>query len=123
MALCGVASATSVEGNITPTAIGLDQFEGELIELGDFDPPSDAGFEVLDIPVIKAGDATLSIPVSEPMQVKLNLLAVERMEGLRARVFLKPAFSHQLRRDNAADTLALMGWRYDPLLTAAGELP
>ena len=121
MALCGVASATSVEDNITPTAIGLDQFEGELIELGDFDPPSDAGFEVLDIPVIKAGDATLSIPVFKPMHVKLNLLAVERMEGLRARVFLQPAFSHQLRRDNAADALALMGWRYDPLLTAAGE--
>ena len=121
MALCGLASATSVEDNITPTAIGLDQFEGELIELGDFDPPSDAGFEVLDIAVIKAGDATLSIPVSEPMHVKLNLLAVERMEGLRARVFLQPAFSHQLRRDNAADALALMGWRYDPLLTAAGE--
>ena len=121
MALCGVASATSVEDNITPTAIGLDQFEGELIELGDFDPPSDAGLEVLDILVIKAGDATLSIPVFEPMHVKLNLLAVERMEGLRARVFLQPAFSHQLRRDNAADALALMGWRYDPLLTAAGE--
>ncbi len=119
LALCGVASATAVESNITVTASGLDQFEGELIELGYTDPRSEAGFEVLAIAVIQDGDATLSVPVSEPMQVELNLLAGEPKEGLRARGIVEPGASHQVRWDSDVGALAFSGGSYDRLISGA----
>ena len=119
LALCGVASATAVENNITITASGLDQFEGELIELGYSDPRSEAGFEVLGIAVIQDGDATLNIPVAEPMQIELNLLAGEPKEGLRTRGIVEPGARHQLRWDNDAGALAFSGGSYDRLISGA----
>ena len=124
LGLCFAASATlAAESNIAVTASGLDQFEGELIELGYSDPRNDAGFEVLGIAVIKDGEATMSIPLSEPLLIELNLLAGKSEDGLRIRGIVEPGGEHQVMWDSSMDSLAFTGGNYDQLIRGALDEP
>ena len=120
LGLCLSASATlAAESDITVTASGLDQFEGELIEIGYSDPRKDAGFEVLGIAVIKDGDATMKIPLSEPLLIELNLLAGKSADEFRVRGIVEPGSEHQVLWDSSTDALAFNGGRYDELIRGA----
>lgn len=122
--LCFAASAAlAAENNITVTASGLDQFEGELIEIGYSDPRTEAGFEVLGIAVIQDGDATMKIPLSEPLFIELNLLAGKSADEFRVRGIVEPGDGAQVMWDSSTDALAFTGGQYDELIRSALDEP
>ena len=117
------AAALASEDGITVRANGLDQFDGELIEIGYSDPRTDAGFEVLGIAVIQDGEATMSIPLSEPLLIELNLLAGEFADEFRVRGIVEPGGEHELLWDSAAAALDFSGGHYDDLISSALDEP
>lgn len=122
--LCFAASAAfGAESNITVTASGLDRFEGELIEIGYTDPRTEAGFEVLGIAIIRDGEATMRIPLSEPLLIELNLLAGAKADELRVRGIAEPGAEHEILWDSTTDTLTFNGGEYDELIRAALDEP
>ena len=97
----GANTALAAESDITVTASGLDKFEGELIEIGYTDPRTDAGFEVLGIAIIQDGEATMRIPLSEPLLIELNLLAGAKADEFRVRGIAEPGGDHEVLWDSA----------------------
>ena len=121
---CLIASAAiAAEDGITVAASGLDQFDGELIEIGYSDPRTDAGFEVLGIAVIRDGEASMRIPLSEPLLIELNLLAGESADSLRVSGIVEPGREHKVLWDSSRDALAFRGGDYDELIRAALDEP
>ena len=116
-------AALAAERNGAVTVEGLDQFEGELVEIGYTDPRSDAGFEVLGIAVIQDGRARMSIPLSEPLYVELNLLAGDQPDELRVSGIVEPGGEHRLLWDSEAGALALDGGEYNDLIRSALSEP
>ncbi len=124
LALCVAAGAAqSAENNTTVTARGLDRFDGELIEIGYSDPRTEAGFEVLGIAIIQDGEATMKIPLSEPLLIEMNLLASETKDGFRASGIVEPGGNHKVLWDASEDALAFDGGDYDRLIRAALDEP
>lgn len=122
--LCFAASAAlAAESNITVTASGLDRFEGELIEIGYTDPRTDAGFEVLGIAIIQDGEATMRIPLSEPLLIELNLLAGAKADEFRVRGIAEPGGEHEVLWDSATDALTFSGGDYNEIIRAALDEP
>ena len=122
--LCFAASAAlASESDITVTASGLDKFEGELIEIGYTDPRTDAGFEVLGIAIIQDGEATMRIPLSEPLLIELNLLAGAKADEFRVRGIAEPGGDHEVLWDSATDALTFSGGDYNEMIRAALDEP
>jgi len=122
--LCfAAAAALAAERNITVTASGLGQFDGELIEIGYSDPRTDAGFEVLGIAIIQDGEAAVEIPLSEPLLIELNLLAGEAKDGFKVSGIVEPGGEHKVLWDSSDEALAFQGGDYDSLLRAALDEP
>lgn len=122
--LCfSVSVALAAESNITVTASGLDRFDGELIEIGYSDPRTDAGFEVLGIAFIQDGDATMKIPLSEPLLIELNLLAGEAADRFKVRGIVEPGGEHEVLWDSSTDSLAFSGGNYDEMIRTALDEP
>jgi len=122
--LCLAASAAlAAESDITVTASGLNKFEGELIEIGYADPRTDAGFEVLGIAIIQDGEATMKIPLSEPLLIELNLLAGAKADEFRVRGIAEPGGEHEVLWDSATDALTFSGGDYNEMIRAALDEP
>lgn len=119
----GANSAFAAESDITVTASGLDKFEGELIEIGYTDPRTDAGFEVLGIAIIQDGEATMRIPLSEPLLIELNLLAGAKADEFRVRGIAEPGGEHEVLWDSATDALTFSGGDYNEIIRAALDEP
>ena len=56
------------------TATGLDQHDGELLELGYPDPRIDGDFEVLDLAFIENGTATVQAEIEDPFVAEVRLV-------------------------------------------------
>lgn len=118
-----INTALAAESNITVTASGLDKFEGELIEIGYTDPRTNAGFEVLGIAIIQDGEATMRIPLSEPLLIELNLLAGAKADEFRVRGIAEPGGEHEVLWDSATDALTFSGGDYNEMIRAALDEP
>ena len=122
-AFFSAAAALASEDGLTVRASGLDQFDGELIEIGYSDPRTEAGFEVLGVAVVQDGEATMSIPLSEPLLIELNLLAGETSDEFRVSGIVEPGGKNELMWDSAAAALDFSGGQYDDLISSALEEP
>lgn len=124
LGLCFAAGAAlAAENNVTVTASGLDRFEGELIEIGYTDPRTEAGFEVLGIAIIQDGEATMRIPLSEPLLIELNLLAGAKADEFRVSGIAEPGAEHEVMWDSSTDALDFNGGHYDELIRSALDEP
>ena len=95
----GLAGATET----TVKAVGLDAYEGEVIEFGYADPRQAGGFEVLDLALIENGKATLRASLAAPVDAEF---VVVTDEGPRAPGIVEPGGSHELNADGTAMTFS-----------------
>ena len=112
VAAYAVASTTQT----TVTAVGLDAYEGEIIEFGYADPRQAGGFEVLDLVLIENGKATLRASLAAPVDAEF---VVVTDEGPRAPGIVEPGGSHELNADGASMTFS--GGVYQALVGGAEE--
>ena len=107
MAASPVAGTTET----TVTAVGLDAYEGEVIEFGYADPRQAGGFEVLDLALIQNGEATLRATLAAPLDAEF---VVVTDKGPRASGIVEPGVSHELNADGSAMTFS--GGNYQALI-------
>ena len=111
LGLAAAAYATASTTDTTVTAVGLDAYEGEIIEFGYADPRQAGGFEVLDLALIENGKATLRAPLAAPVDAEF---VVVTDEGPRAPGIVEPGGSHELNADGAVMTFS--GGNYQALV-------
>lgn len=109
LAMAAYAVAPTTE--TTVKAVGLDAYEGEIIEFGYSDPRQAGGFEVLDLALIENGEATLRADLDTPLDAEF---VVVTDEGPRAPGIVEPGGSHALNADGAAMTFS--GGNYQTLI-------
>ena len=82
LAVAAYATASTTE--TTVTAVGLDAYEGEIIEFGYADPRQAGGFEVLDLALIENGEATLRASLAAPVDAEFVVVTDEgaRVPGI-----------------------------------------
>ncbi len=119
LALWAMAAAAAAQDGIIVRAVGLDRFDGELMELGYSDPRTESGFEVLGSDIVERGNATLKAPLFEVMQVEIRLPHAAGADGLRVRGIVEPGARHELAWDADRGALAFAGGRYDELINSA----
>ena len=98
------------------TAVGLDAYEGELIEFGYADPRQAGGFEVLDLALIEDGAATLRASLAAPLGAEFVVVADD---GPRAHGIVEPGGRHEITADGPA--MAFSGGDYQALIETVGE--
>jgi len=69
---CLAGSVQAAETTVTAT--GLDQHNGELLELGYPDPRIEGDFEVLDLALIENGTATIRADIDDPFVAHVRLV-------------------------------------------------
>lgn len=87
--------ASSVQATeTTVTATGLDQYNGELLELGYPDPRIEGDFEVLDLAFIENGTATIRTHIEDPFVAHVRL--VDDDDESIARGVVEPGARHHV---------------------------
>lgn len=114
--LATAAYAVAPTTEATVTAVGLDAYEGEIIEFGYADPRQAGGFEVLDLALIENGEATLRADLDTPLDAEF---VVVTDEGPRTPGIVEPGGSHELNAEGAAMTFS--GGNYQTLIGNAVE--
>lgn len=114
--LATVAYAVAPATETTVTAVGLDAYEGEIIEFGYADPRQAGGFEVLDLALIENGKATLRADLDTPLDAEF---VVVTDEGPRTPGIVEPGGSHELNAAGAAMTFS--GGNYQTLIGSTVE--
>ncbi|MCY3837730.1 MAG: thioredoxin-like domain-containing protein [Gammaproteobacteria bacterium] len=106
--------ASSVQAaETTVTATGLDQHDGELLELGYPDPRIEGDFEVLDLAFIENGTATIRTAIEDPFVAQVRL--VDGDESF-ARGVVEPGAQHQVAAGESDGNLRLSGGTYNELI-------
>lgn len=114
--LATVAYAVAPTTETTVTAVGLDAYEGEIIEFGYADPRQAGGFEVMDLALIENGEATLRADLDTPLDAEF---VVVTDEGPRTPGIVEPGGSHELNAAGAA--LTFSGGNYQTLIGSTVE--
>lgn len=114
--LATLAYAVAPATETTVTAVGLDAYEGEIIEFGYADPRQAGGFEVLDLALIENGEATLRADLDTPLDAEF---VVVTDEGPRTPGIVEPGGSHELNCAGAAMTFS--GGNYQTLIGSTVE--
>lgn len=114
--LATFAYAVAPTTETTVTAVGLDAYEGEIIEFGYADPRQAGGFEVLDLALIENGEATLRADLDTPLDAEF---VVVTDEGPRTPGIVEPGGSHELNVAGAA--LTFSGGNYQTLIGSTVE--
>ena len=114
--LATVAYAVAPTTETTVAAVGLDAYEGEIIEFGYADPRQAGGFEVLDLALIENGEATLRADLDTPLDAEF---VVVTDEGPRTPGIVEPGGSHELNAAGAA--MNFSGGNYQTLIGSAVE--
>ncbi len=109
LAMAAYAVAPTTE--TTVKAVGLNAYEGEIIEFGYADPRQAGGFEVLDLALIENGEATLRADLDTPLDAEF---VVVTDEGPRVPGIVEPGGSHEINVDGAAMTFS--GGTYQTLI-------
>ena len=102
----------------TVEAVGLDGYEGELIEFGYPDPRQAGGFEVLDLALIENGKATMRAELDAPLGAEFVVVVDD---GPRARGIVEPGGRHELVADGSV--LGFSGGDYQALIGSVQETP
>ncbi|MCY3840997.1 MAG: TlpA disulfide reductase family protein [Gammaproteobacteria bacterium] len=102
----------------TVEAVGLDGYEGEVIEFGYADPRQAGGFEVLDLALIENGRATMRADLDAPLGADFVVVVDD---GSRARGIVEPGGRHELVADGSV--LGFSGGDYQALIGSAQETP
>lgn len=106
--------ASSVQAaETTVTATGLDQHDGELLELGYPDPRIEGDFEVLDLAFIENGTATVRTDIEDPFVAHIRL--VDDDESF-ARGVVEPGVQHHVAASESDSGLQLSGGTYNELI-------
>ncbi|MDE0040066.1 MAG: TlpA disulfide reductase family protein [Gammaproteobacteria bacterium] len=102
----------------TVEAVGLEGYEGELIEFGYPDPRQAGGFEVLDLALIENGKATMRAELDAPLGAEFVVVVDD---GPRARGIVEPGGRHELVADGSV--LGFSGGDYQALIGSVQETP
>lgn len=106
----------------TITAVGLEQHNGELLELGYPDPRTDGDFAILDLAFIENGSATVRAHVEDPFVAQLRLVGAEEESSIRGVV--EPGAQLHVQPDESGQGLRLLGGTYNELIfPAAAAMP
>ena len=112
---CLVGSVQAAETTVTAT--GLDQHNGELLELGYPDPRIKGDFEVLDLAFIENGTATIRADIEDPFVAHVRL--VDDDEGSFVRGVVEPGAQLHVKAREADGNLRLSGGTYNDLIFPA----
>ena len=111
---CLASSVQAVETTVTAT--GLDEHNGELLELGYPDPRIEGDFEVLDLAFIENGTATIQTRIEDPFVAHVRL--VDDDESF-ARGVVEPGAQHHVEASESNGNLRLSGGTYNELIFPA----
>jgi len=112
---CLVGSVQAAETTVTAT--GLDQHNGELLELGYPDPRIEGDFEVLDLAFIENGTATIRTDIEDPFVAHVRL--VDDDDESFARGVVEPGAQHRVAAGDSHGDLRLSGGTYNDLIFPA----
>ena len=115
-ALACFASAVHA-AETTITAAGLEQHDGELLELGYPDPRIEGEFEVLDLAFIENGTATVGADIEDPFVAEVRLVAGDDRPSVRGVV--EPGAQLRLEQDESSGKLRFLGGSYNELIFPA----
>lgn len=110
-ALACLASSVQAAETIV-TATGLDQHNGELLELGYPDPRIEGDFEVLDLAFIENGTATIRTDIEDPFVAHVRLVDDESF----ATGVVEPGAQHHVKASKSDGNLRLSGGTYNELI-------
>ena len=116
---CLVGSVQAAETTVTAT--GLDQHDGELLELGYPDPRIEGDFEVLDLAFIENGTATIRTDIEDPFVAHVRL--VDDDDESFARGVVEPGAQHQVAAGDSHGDLRLSGGTYNELIFPTPTTP
>ena len=116
---CLVGSVQAAETTVTAT--GLDQHNGELLELGYPDPRIEGDFEVLDLAFIENGTATIRTDIEDPFVAHVRL--VDDDDESFARGVVEPGAQHQVAAGDSHGDLRLSGGTYNELIFPTPTAP
>lgn len=111
-----VAGYAVAGAETTVEAVGLDAYEGEVIEFGYADPRQAGGFEVLDLALIENGKATMRAELDAPLGAEFVVVVDD---GPRARGIVEPGGRHELAADGSV--LGFSGGDYQALIGSVQE--
>ncbi|MDE0660493.1 MAG: TlpA disulfide reductase family protein [Gammaproteobacteria bacterium] len=112
---CLVGSVQAAETTVTAT--GLDQHDGELLELGYPDPRIEGDFEVLDLAFIENGTATIRTDIEDPFVAHVRL--VDSEDESFARGVVEPGAQHIVAASESDGDLRFSGGTYNELIFPA----
>ena len=112
---CLAGSVQAAETTVTAT--GLDEHNGELLELGYPDPRIEGDFEVLDLTFIENGTATVGANIEDPFVAQVRL--VDDDEGSFARGVVEPGTGLHVAPSESNGHLRFHGGTYNELIFPA----
>ncbi|MDE0419754.1 MAG: TlpA disulfide reductase family protein [Gammaproteobacteria bacterium] len=115
---CLAGSVQAAETTVTAT--GLDQHNGELLELGYPDPRIEGDFEVLDLAFIENGAATIRTDIEDPFVAHVRLVDDE---GSFVRGVVEPGAELRVEAGGSNGGFRLSGGTYNDLIFPVTATP